>query len=100
VDFFAVIHDATGSAWINRDTSAWISSVDHAIFVAQHKVYIYIHARERNLVRWCGDTREWTPIGASTLDPQRNSAVGMASRAWFASDRSMTANVAPEQPRH
>lgn len=32
-------------------------------------------ARERNPARWSGDTRNWTPIGAVTLNPERDSII-------------------------
>lgn len=51
---------------------------DHAILAARHEVYI--QARERNPARWSGDTRNWTPIGAVTLNPERDSVVAMAQQ--------------------
>ena len=32
-------------------------------------------ARERNPARWSGDMRNWTPIGAVTLNPERDSII-------------------------
>jgi len=52
---------------------------DHVILAARHEVYV--QARERNPARWSGCTRDWTPIGAVTLNPERESVVTMASRA-------------------
>ncbi len=52
---------------------------DHAILAARHAVYI--EARERNPARWSRHTRDWTPIGAVTLNPERDSVVAMASVA-------------------
>ena len=46
---------------------------DHAILAARHK--LYIRARERNPARWSGKTRNWTPIGAVTLNPERDSII-------------------------
>jgi transposase InsO family protein len=46
---------------------------DAAILAARHEVYL--EARERNPRRWSGDTRNWTPIGAVTLNPERDSVV-------------------------
>ena len=43
---------------------------DHAILVARHD--LYLRARELNPARWSGDTRNWTPIGAVTLNPERD----------------------------
>jgi putative transposase len=52
---------------------------DHAILAARHEVYV--QARERNPARWSRCTRDWTPIGAVTLNPERESVVTMASHA-------------------
>jgi transposase InsO family protein len=46
---------------------------DIAILAARHEVYL--EARERNPRRWSGDTRNWTPIGAVTLNPERDSVI-------------------------
>ena len=52
---------------------------DHAILAARHA--LYTQARERNPARWSRDTRDWTPIGPVTLNPERDSLVDMAPRA-------------------
>ncbi|MCD9230462.1 integrase core domain-containing protein, partial [Ralstonia pseudosolanacearum] len=46
---------------------------DTAILAARHEVYL--QARERNPRRWSGATRNWEPIGAVTLNPERDSVV-------------------------
>jgi putative transposase len=46
---------------------------DTAILAARHE--LYLQARERNPRRWSGATRNWTPIGAVTLNPERDSVV-------------------------
>ena len=46
---------------------------DHAILAARHD--LYLKARERNPARWSGDTRNWAPIGAVTLNPERDSVI-------------------------
>jgi transposase InsO family protein len=46
------------------------AGADHAILAARHEVYL--KARELNPARWSGDTRNWTPIGAVTLNPERD----------------------------
>ena len=43
---------------------------DHAILAARHA--LYGRARERNPARWSGNTRNWSPIGAVTLNPERD----------------------------
>jgi hypothetical protein len=50
---------------------------DHAILAARHAVYT--QARERNPARWSRDTRDWTPVGAVTLNPERDSVVAAAT---------------------
>ncbi len=46
---------------------------DQAILAARHA--LYLQARERNPARWSGNTRDWSPIGAVTLNPERDSVV-------------------------
>jgi len=46
---------------------------DQAILAARHK--LYTRARELNPARWSGQTRNWTPIGAVTLNPERDSII-------------------------
>lgn len=46
---------------------------DTAILAARHEVYC--QARERTPRRWSGATRNWTPIGAVTLNPERDAVV-------------------------
>lgn len=43
---------------------------DHAILAARH--ILYTRARELNPARWSGSTRNWSPIGAVTLNPERD----------------------------
>jgi len=43
---------------------------DHALLAARHA--LYTQARERHPSRWSGRTRNWTPIGAVTLNPERD----------------------------
>ena len=42
---------------------------DHAILAARHA--LYLQARERNPARWSRHTRNWSPIGAVTLNPEK-----------------------------
>jgi len=46
---------------------------DQAILAARHA--LYVQARERNPARWSGNTRDWSQIGAVTLNPERDSVV-------------------------
>ena len=43
---------------------------DHAILADRHA--LYTKARERNPARWSGKTRNWSHIGAVTLNPERD----------------------------
>jgi transposase InsO family protein len=52
---------------------------DHAILAARHA--LYLKAREHNPARWSGDTRNWAPIGAVTLNPERDSVVNAHLRS-------------------
>ena len=46
---------------------------DATILKALHE--LYVKARERNPARWARDTRNWSPIGAVTLNPERKAIV-------------------------
>jgi len=46
---------------------------DQAILAARHA--LYLQARERNPARWSGDTRNWAPIRAVALNPERDSVI-------------------------
>lgn len=49
---------------------------DHAILGARHE--LYVRARERNPRRWSRHTRDWTPVAAVALNPERESVVDAA----------------------
>jgi putative transposase len=53
------------------------TGADQAILAARHAVYTA--ARDRNPARWSGNTRDWTPIGSVTLNPERDSVVELAA---------------------
>ena len=46
---------------------------DHAILAARHA--LYMQARDGNPARWSGPTRNWSQIGAVTLNPERDAVV-------------------------
>jgi transposase InsO family protein len=52
---------------------------DQTILAARHEVYV--QARQRNPARWSGNTRNWSHIGAVTLNPERDSVVKLAANA-------------------
>jgi transposase InsO family protein len=52
---------------------------DRTILAARH--HTYLQARERNPRRWSGSTRNWSHIGAVTLNPERDAIVDAALHA-------------------
>jgi transposase InsO family protein len=46
---------------------------DHLILAARHE--LYSQARQKNPSRWSGSTRNWSPVGAVTLNPERDSMI-------------------------
>ena len=46
---------------------------DRAILAARHE--LYVNARACNPARWSRHTRDWTPVDAVTLNPERDSVV-------------------------
>ncbi len=49
---------------------------DHIVLAARHEVYIC--ARAANPRRWSGATRDWTPRGPVTLNPERDAVIDAA----------------------
>jgi len=49
---------------------------DNAILAARDAVYQI--ARAKNPLRWSGQTRNWTPVGAVTLNPEKDDVVAQA----------------------
>ncbi len=41
----------------------------------QRRHQVFPLAQEQNPARWSGKTRNWTPIGAVTLNPERDSFI-------------------------
>lgn len=52
---------------------------DHAILQARHA--LYTQARELNPARWSGRTRDWSAMGAVTLNPERDCVVKAHSQS-------------------
>ena len=46
---------------------------DHVILAARHT--LYTEARERNPARWARHTRDWSPMGPVTLNPERDCVI-------------------------
>jgi hypothetical protein len=51
---------------------------DRPVLADRHA--LYQQAREANPRRWSGRTRDWTPIGAVTLNPERDSVVAAVTQ--------------------
>jgi hypothetical protein len=54
---------------------------DRSLLTARHE--LYQHARRTNPRRWSRQTRNWTPAGAVTLNPERDTVVQAASKPAF-----------------
>jgi len=52
---------------------------DRDILEARH--HLYSKARQRNPRRWSGNTRNWTPVAAVTLNPERETVVAAKLRS-------------------
>ena len=52
---------------------------DHPILAARHA--LYMRAREAKPARWSGATRDWSPLGPVTLNPERDAVVALNSPA-------------------
>jgi putative transposase len=50
---------------------------DKAILAARHEVYQ--RAQAQNPRRWSGETRDWSPVGAVALNPEREAVVNAAA---------------------
>jgi hypothetical protein len=46
---------------------------DHVILAARHA--LYNQAKKRHPARWARHTRDWSPVGAVTLNPERDSVI-------------------------
>src|SRR3954447_18646703 len=46
---------------------------DRALLARRHT--LYQQARQRNPRRWSGQTRNWTPVAAVTLNPERDAVI-------------------------
>ena len=73
-------HRHSGICYLTR--SQRHCGTDQTILAARHARHeLYIQARERNPARWSGPTRDWTPIGAVTLNRERDSVVKAHAQA-------------------
>jgi putative transposase len=68
---------------------------DHPVLTARHK--LYQRARRSNPRRWSGQTRDWTPVAAVTLNPERDTVIqAPASRTRLSG--SAKASAFPSRP--
>ena len=75
VHWYNVEHRHSGIRYVSPE--ARHQGHDTAILAARHDVYL--QARCRNPQRWTRQTRDWAPIRAVTLNPERDSIVKDAS---------------------
>ena len=71
VHWYNVDHRHSGIQYVSP--SQRHAGDDHAILEARHA--LYLQAREKNPARWSGNTRNWSPIGAVTLNPERDCVI-------------------------
>jgi transposase InsO family protein len=71
VHWYNVEHRHSGIRYVSPQQRH--TGQDHAILAARHAVYQ--HARELNPARWSRQTRNWSPVGPVTLNPERDSVV-------------------------
>jgi transposase InsO family protein len=69
--WYNVLHRHSGIGYVTPAQRH--AGEDHAILSARHE--LYTNARECNPRRWSGHTRNWTPVGAVTLNPERDAVV-------------------------
>lgn len=71
VRWYNVEHRHSGIRYVSPDQRH--TGADHAILAARHA--LYGDARQRHPARWSRHTRDWSPIHAVTLNPERDSVV-------------------------
>lgn len=77
VHWYNVEHHHSGIGYVSP--AARHAGEDVAILAARHA--LYTEARQRNLARWSGPTRDWSPIAVVTLNPERDAVVAVQSTA-------------------
>jgi len=71
VHWYNVDHRHSGIRYVSPEQRH--AGHDHSILAARHA--LYAQARELNPARWSGNTRNWSPVGAVTLNPERDSII-------------------------
>jgi putative transposase len=64
-------HKHSGIRYVSPDQRH--TGADREILEARHA--LYLEARQRHPARWSRNTRNWSPIGAVTLNPERDAVV-------------------------
>jgi len=71
VQWYNVDHRHSGIRYVSP--SQRHAGHDQSILAARHA--LYLSARECHPARWSGRTRNWTPVGPVTLNPERDSII-------------------------
>ena len=71
VRWYNVEHHHSGIRYVSRAERH--DGRDVPILAARHA--LYLTAPERHPPRWSGNTRDWSPIGVVTLNPERDTVV-------------------------
>ena len=71
VHWYNVDHRHSGIRYVSP--SQRHEGEDHAILEARHA--LYLQARQKNPARWSGNTRNWSPVVAVTLNPERDCVI-------------------------
>jgi transposase InsO family protein len=71
VHWYNVEHKHSGIRYVSPQQRH--TGQDHAILGARHA--LYTEAKELNPARWARHTRDWNPIGAVTLNPERDAII-------------------------
>jgi len=71
VQWYNIEHRHSGIQYVTPEQRH--AGEDEAILAARHA--LYTQARELNPARWSGKTRNWSPVGAVTLNPERDCVI-------------------------
>jgi hypothetical protein len=71
VRWYNIQHRHSGIRYVTPDQRH--RGVDRELLA--HREMVYLHARENNPRRWSRHTRNWQPVGAVTLNPERDVVV-------------------------
>ncbi len=71
VNWYNVAHRHSGNRYVSPQQRH--AGEDHAILAARHTLYSAV--KELNPARWSGKTRNWQPMEAVTLNPERDCAI-------------------------